>query len=249
MKKFTLIELLVVIAIIAILAAMLLPALNRARDKARETSCQGNIKQIMFGVQLYAQSNNDYAPPSRGGTWPWWALVINEITPYPDYKTFDNNLKVLHCPAESSTYMASATQDAGTSAHLTTSYWRMQTNYAYYVRCGALDWYPAQSWATLYGPVKLSKFGKQASQAVLVLDGKGLENSASTNDYASRVTFDRGSANLTGRYWYPYTTNKSYDAKFRHNGKIVGGFLDGHVESIGSNWPKTDYALKWVDLR
>jgi hypothetical protein len=58
----------------------------------------------MFGVQLYAQSNNDYAPPSRGGTWPWWALVINEIPPYPDYKTFDNNLKVLHGPAESSTY-------------------------------------------------------------------------------------------------------------------------------------------------
>ena len=61
--RFTLVELLIVVAIIAILAGMLLPALNSAREKARSISCLSKIKQVNLEMNMYADSHDDYLPP------------------------------------------------------------------------------------------------------------------------------------------------------------------------------------------
>ncbi len=102
---FTLIELLVVIAIIAILAAILFPVFARAREKARQTSCLSNVKQMSLGMLMYAQDYDETMMP---------ALTFNCGTPghvYADRRywleilePYVKNWQIYRCPSDSSPY-------------------------------------------------------------------------------------------------------------------------------------------------
>jgi prepilin-type N-terminal cleavage/methylation domain-containing protein len=74
-SAFTLVELLVVIAIIAILAAILFPVFGRARENARRSSCQSNLKQIGLGILQYTQDYDETMPPAYDGGLTWRAVT------------------------------------------------------------------------------------------------------------------------------------------------------------------------------
>ncbi len=98
-KGFTLIELLVVIAIIAILAAILFPVFARAREKARQASCESNLKQIALAIHMYTQ---DY-----DGDFPAHWIIDNSVSPayecWPDVvQPYIKNSQVFICPSNKS---------------------------------------------------------------------------------------------------------------------------------------------------
>ncbi|WP_176012704.1 type II secretion system protein [Victivallis sp. Marseille-Q1083] len=137
--SFTLIELLVVIAIISILASMLLPALAKAKAKALQIKCIGNLKQQGLASALYSGDNDEYLPMTLDpngrkifyGT-PWHESMYEYVGgTLTELKAGDKYSEIFSCPADSCEF---ATNETNTGIIITT------TNYLYNVYMGRLEW-------------------------------------------------------------------------------------------------------------
>lgn len=210
-RYFTLIELLIVIAIIAILAAMLLPALNKARSRAQITQCQGNVKQIMTGILTYTTDSNDYLPLSLqyfNGDRMTAVYWLSEIYPYvgggkynipvPDDFTLT---KVFTCPG---------------AQPQETKFWKVNgitwSNYVYYAALGDERYYHGVS--AWYRPVKLTRIYHPTMQGIIADKGLGLRPNDDFLDLCEDIR----------------DVVTPLNGCNTHNGQANVGFADGHVK-------------------
>ncbi len=232
-RGFTLIELLVVIAIIAILAAMLLPALAKAKDKAKAMACTNNNKQIGLAMIMYVGDNNDTLTPLNDRNFSshstnWWFRILGNGGYITSNSTSNN---IWRCPA---------VQDPDILAGTVTYYDSPCEGYGPLEDTsnpanGVIRYYLDLS-GNVQGARKMSSI-RRTSEIWLngdVGDPKtgGTANKLPTSGYYTDITVIKP---VAGSGW---TTVPSYkQAACRHSSRAVFSFCDGHVES----W-------KWSDL-
>ena len=227
-RGFTLIEILVVIAIIAILAAILFPVFARARENARRSSCQSNLKQIGLAMMQYTQDFDETMPSifnqnsnirlPNGANAPT-ALWYHMLYPYM------KNIQVMNCPSESSIQWTSGAYTGDIPyGYNFTSAWTMSCSPS----CGVQLGFPND------GPgAKLSAI-EDTSGTIMVTDSKYYAISLRVVLPAAEFLTD--SALLTGGKCYSTGTPQEITRciRPRHLETLGTLFVDGHVKSM--NW-------------
>ncbi|MBQ0105205.1 MAG: DUF1559 domain-containing protein [Armatimonadetes bacterium] len=224
-KGFTLIELLVVIAIIAILAAILFPVFAQAREKARQTSCLSNLKNLGTAIMLYVDDNHETYPGSytdlgdgnKYGYYFWTGKLFSYVKDW----------KVYYCPSHWKTYDSTASDTMGYS---TTAQFYRAFGAGYSPNAHLLF-----STAAPTTPVKMSRV-KSPSNIVALFDGSYYwmnTTAIGSNGQYGQYLPGAGLCGITAASNVTGDTLEDFN-NGRHNGGINVTFADGHASYMKS---------------